>query len=96
MFSTITNYYEYLVFEQIRAMAIERDEVIDNDFVQDIACIALNHLPPRYIRHKVDLAASLTDLEWKSLQAQVAKAVDDAFLFAKRRKVSHGDELDNS
>jgi len=89
MFSSITNHQEQLVFEELQDILIERGEPVDPDFMEDLACIALNRLPPRYIRHKVDLVASLTDLEMEELKSRVALAVNESIDIAKRRSTAH-------
>ncbi|CAK0780724.1 hypothetical protein CCP4SC76_7570005 [Gammaproteobacteria bacterium] len=86
MFSSVNNYYERMVFEQLPLILAEQGEGPDEDFMEDLACIALNRLPPRYVRHSVDLAFSLNDREWEELQAQVEQAIHDAIGFAKRRR----------
>jgi len=87
MFSSIHNYYEQMVLERIQIVAKERGEVIDGDLMEDIACIALNHLPSRYIRHNVDMAFSLNDPEWEEMHSKVIKVVDEAIDFSKRRQI---------
>ncbi|MEI6414056.1 MAG: late competence development ComFB family protein [Pseudomonadota bacterium] len=86
MFSSVSNYYERMVFEQIPLILAELGEDLDENFMEDLACIALNRLPPRYVRHSVDLAFSLNDLEWEELKAQVTQAIHEAFRFARRRR----------
>ncbi len=89
MFSSVHNFYEQLVFERILTIIKENNEPMTQDFVEDIACIALNHLPPRYIRHHVDLSFSINDVERANMHEQVVQAVEDAIEFAKRRQTSH-------
>ena len=89
MFTSVHNFYEQLVFERILILAKERDEPLTQDFAEDIACIALNRLPPRYIRHHVDLVFKIGDTERAQLHDQVIRAVDEAIEFAKRRQTSH-------
>ena len=52
-FESLHNYYEQLVTESIMEkfghMAKSSPELLE-----DIACVALNQLPARYIRHNVD------------------------------------------
>ena len=35
----------------------------NDDLLADVACVALNRLPPRYIRHEVDFAFYLSERE---------------------------------
>ena len=65
-FDLVHNYYEKMVFERV-SQYIGRTSV-DPDYLEDIACVALNHLPPRYIRHDVDMIFYLSPEE-KVMQA---------------------------
>ena len=85
MFSTISNYYERLVFEHLQVLLSEKEKGFDPDLMDDIACVALNRLPPRYVRHTVDLAFHMTDGEWEAILQQVDRAVTEAIAFTKRR-----------
>lgn len=85
MLSTINNYYEHMVSERIRVLLGESSEPMDSDYLDDIACVALNQLPPRYVRHNVDLAFHMTDSEWEELNRRVDDAVLYAIEFTKRR-----------
>ncbi|CAK0758689.1 competence protein ComFB [Gammaproteobacteria bacterium] len=89
MFSSVHNYYEHMVFERILLIMKERREYINTDFMEDIACIALNHLPSRYVRHNVDTAFNLSDAEQEKMNNQVLRAVNEAFEFSKRRHAPH-------
>lgn len=85
MFSSVHNYYEQLVFEQVLIIAKKRLEVVNNDLIEDIACIALNKLPPRYIRHNVDMVFNLTDDECEQIMNKVINAVNEAIDVCKPR-----------
>jgi hypothetical protein len=79
---SIHNYYERMVLEEIRRALPERD---DPDQLADIACVALNHLPPRYIRYEVDMVFYLSPRERMEMEDKVAKAVADAIVFVDER-----------
>ncbi|MGD9602853.1 MAG: late competence development ComFB family protein [Gammaproteobacteria bacterium] len=68
------NYYERLVLEALSARRLE----IDDDSLTDIACIALNELPAKYIRHEVDMAYYTDPTEIAAMHGRVARAVDMA------------------
>jgi hypothetical protein len=74
---TIHNHHERAVLDAVRATAPRYDH-LPGDLLADVACVALNRLAPRYIRHEVDLAFYLTEKE----RAQNARAVDEAGKFA--------------
>lgn len=66
------NYYERLVLDAVNARRLE----LDDDSLVDIACIALNELPARYIRHEVDMAYFTDPAEIAAMHGRVARAVD--------------------
>lgn len=80
---TIHNYFEQLVFDHVHKHPELRDKA--PDYVADIACMALNALAPRYIRHNVDMASYLSDTEYEQMTKQVADAVEQALTKDKRR-----------
>jgi len=77
-FDTIHNHHERLVFDAVSAIAPRFAHLQDPQLLADVACVALNRLPPRYIRHHVDLAFYLTAKE----HAAAAHIVDEAVVFA--------------
>ncbi|MGQ9659030.1 MAG: late competence development ComFB family protein [Thermochromatium sp.] len=86
MLANIQNYYEYLVLEAIRNKLSGRDEEYDADFVADLACLVLNALPARYVRHTVDLCSHVTDDERLRLTRQVDDAIEAALVAMQRRQ----------
>lgn len=80
-FDTIHNYYERLVFDEVVRVAGERRQPVDPRLLADIACVALNRLPARYIRHDVDYAFYLTAEERDDQGRRVADAVNQAFAY---------------
>lgn len=83
-FESIHNHYERQVFDEVVRVARERGHV-EPRLLADIACVALNHLPPRYIRHDVDFAFYLTAAERADNARMVAAAVDSACHFVTTR-----------
>jgi competence protein ComFB len=80
---SIHNYYEGLVFESIQQIMPE--QMGDSAHVADIVCVALNHLPPRYIRHKVDMSFYLSPQERQEMEDKVTVAVNKAIAIVKER-----------
>jgi hypothetical protein len=78
----IQNYYEPMVIEEL-AKLIEGKENLDEDYLSDVVCVALNHLPPRYIRHEVDMIYYLSPIEAGEMRDKVNKAVLDALSYVK-------------
>ena len=77
----IHNYYEKLVLEHFNVLKIE--DKYDNDFVADLICVVLNQLPPRYIRHEVDMAFYLPASERFEMENKVKIAISKALDFMK-------------
>jgi hypothetical protein len=75
----IHNYYEHLVLDEVihRARAMHPDMTADT--VADIACVALNQLPARYVRHAVDLVFYLTEEERRKSDAALVAAINHGF-----------------
>jgi predicted Zn-dependent protease with MMP-like domain len=81
---SVHNYYEHIVLEEIARQLAERRESMD--FIADVACVALNHLPPRYIRHNVDMVFYLSPKESDEIAEKVAAAVHNALVFVDQRR----------
>jgi hypothetical protein len=85
-FEDLHNYYERLVIQHIMETLVRPDETPDRDFLEDVACVALNQLPPRYIRHKVDLAFYMPVQERQEMLAAVQRAVEAAAKFVTQNR----------
>mgnify|MGYP003627025140 CR=1 FL=1 len=84
LLDNVQNYYETLVLE---ALAKEvKGEDYDEDVLTDVLCIAINHLPPRYIRHEVDFLYYMSPIERQEIEQKAAKAVKDALKYIKNKK----------
>ena len=83
-FSSLRNYYERSVFETVTDQAVNFP-ALREDQLPDVVCVALNRLPPRYIRHEVDLAFYLTESERADNERLVLDAVRYAFEFVQAR-----------
>lgn len=73
----ISNYYEQAVIDQVVAL-YGKDEAFSHDMLEDIACVALNHLPAKYVRHAVDLAFYMDSNERAAVTNGIEKAVTEA------------------
>ena len=82
-YGSVHNYYERLVFEQLHRASDRAAR--DANFTADVACVALNHLPPRYVRHDVDMTFFLSPMEHEEILDKVAKAVNEAVAYAEQR-----------
>lgn len=83
-FTSIRNYHERAVFEAVTE-AGPRYPLITPEQYPDVACVALNRLLPRYIRHEVDLAFYLTENERLENERAVKESVQFAFEFVQAR-----------
>ncbi len=89
-FEQVHNYYERLVFEEVLRRAEGRPE-FSPGMLADVACVALNRLPARYVRHDVDLAFYLTEHERHAIELSLAAALDFAFNFVAGRSAKGGE-----
>lgn len=78
-FDGIYNYYERLVYDNVIKIIKENNMSASNDNAEDIACLALNKLPARYVRHSVDAAFYLSGEEREKMISAVNDAVNSAF-----------------
>ena len=84
-FSSLFNHHEREVFSRVTEMAPEFPAVDSDELLVDVACVALNRLPPRYIRHAVDYSFYLTEPERLEIDAAIREAVNYAFNFVQAR-----------
>ena len=80
-YDAVQNYFEPLVYERIAAFTADGDLARDDDFLEDVACVALNRLPSRYVRYRVDAAFYMTTEERNEIDRMVNDAVTEAFRF---------------
>ncbi len=88
-FESIHNYYERPVFELVVAKSRQTEgtpQAIDARYLADVACVALNQLLPRYIRHDVDFSFYLTEAERQDNDQRVKESVDKAWAYVLQRK----------
>jgi len=83
-FEQVHNYYERLVFESVTQMADSHPE-FDADMLADVACVVLNRLPARYVRHDVDMMFYLTEHERHATEQVMQEALAFAFRFVAER-----------
>ncbi len=80
----IHNYHERLVLDEVVRRARDMPG-ITADMVADMACVALNKLPARYVRHDVDLVFYLTETERHHSDETMHKAIDEAMVLVAER-----------
>lgn len=82
-FGSVHNYYEKLVYEQLWRASDKAQA--DSNFLADVLCVALNRLPPRYVRHDVDMTFFLSPIELDEILDKVAQAVNEALSYVENR-----------
>ncbi len=88
-FEQVHNYYERLVFEEVlnRSSAFP---AFTAEMLADVACVALNRMPVRYVRHEVDLVFYLTEKERHEIELAMESALIYAFAYVGDWTVKHG------
>jgi len=85
-FDSIHNYYDQVVFRRVMACAADYPQFAhDVEVLADVACVALNRLPPRYIRNEVDMTFFMSNEDRAKIDAAVDAAVTFAFRFMQSR-----------
>ncbi len=81
IFETVHNYYEKMVVNELQKVIQTQRLEVDTSQLEDIACVALNKLPPRYIKHDVDALFYLTADQQVAMYSSVEIAVKEAVDF---------------
>jgi hypothetical protein len=85
-FTSVRNHNERAVHDAVLRHATRYPGVAHNtELLADVACVALNRLPPRYIRHEVDFVFYLSERERGDSERQIDEAVDYGFGFVQAR-----------
>jgi Late competence development protein ComFB len=80
----IHNYHERLVLDEVVNRVRDQPGVTE-DMVADIACVALNRMPARYVRHDVDLVFYLTETERHQIEVNLDSAISYALMLVTSR-----------
>lgn len=83
-FEQVHNYYERLVLQEVARQAAAHPE-FTSDMLGDVACVALNRLPARYVRHDVDMMFYLTEPERQAIEQAMEEGLAYAFAFVAER-----------
>jgi Late competence development protein ComFB len=82
MISNIRNYQELLVSECVKKLAEQFPDISgDPGRLEDVACIALNSLRPRYVRDLRALQHHMSDDQRETFEREATSAVLAAFEF---------------
>lgn len=85
-FDNIHNYYENLVLQRLNDMLQAQFIDSDQNFLEDVACVALNQLPARYVRHDIDMVYYMTSKEREQMEYEVHKAVTAAVEYVTQHR----------
>ncbi len=85
-YESVHNYYEQMVLDRISELTSSSLLNENEDFLCDVACVALNQLPSRYVRHNVDTVFYMPVQEREQIQKEVFDTVDKAIEHVKRHK----------
>ena len=88
--ASVHNYYERMVLDE--AFRHSGEHHSDRDFIADVACVALNRLPPRYVRHDVDMAFYLSPAEQAEMENRVKESVVYALQIVSLSRRKHEEE----
>jgi competence protein ComFB len=80
----VSNYYEQVVSDEIRHQLSARESEPAMDFMADVACVALNRLPPKYYRYEVDMAFYMSGSELQDVKERVIAVVTEAITFVEK------------
>ena len=72
----VHNYYESRVFDEIHRQLTDLKKSVTEDDFDDMACLALNKLPPRYVRFDIDTTFYSTPEEIQMMDVTVKNAVE--------------------
>ena len=88
-FESVHNYCEQAVFRHVMVCVADFPQFADDaQVLADVACVALNKLPPRYIRNEVDMKFFMSTEDRAKMDAAVDAAVTFAFSFMQKRIAS--------
>ena len=80
----IDNFYEQQVLEELHNATADQD--LSEDFLVDVLCVALNDLPAKYYRHRVDMMFYLSGEERRTMHEHVRQAVANALTFVRSHR----------
>jgi len=82
----ISNYYESRIFFCIQRKLKDLPQARDEEYIADLACVALNRLPARYVRHIVDTRLFESQDDIVNTELSVENAASFAIKFINNRR----------
>ncbi len=87
-YTSVHNTHEKAVFAAVTSAAVRYPGIADDpELLADVACVALNRMPPHYIRHSADLAFFTTEKERQAIRRNIDESVDFAYGYVQARHV---------
>lgn len=83
MDDNIHNWYERLVMEQLSSN-LKLTSEFSEESMSDIACLTLNQLPPKYVRHSVDMVFYTSLLERTNMDERITAALTAAIEYVRK------------
>jgi competence protein ComFB len=83
MDDNIHNWYERLVLKQLDNNLKLKSE-FSEESISDIACLTLNHLPPKYVRHTVDMSFYTSLVERTEMDERINAAIGAAIQYVRK------------
>lgn len=71
----VSNYYEQLVIDHLWKLVENSPEPLSRTFLDDVACLALNKLPPCYVRNTIDKGIHLNERQYLEMHGAVDEAI---------------------
>jgi len=82
----ISNYYEQLVIDHLwKITETHPDDSMSQTFLEDVACLALNHLPTCYVRNTIDKGINLNESQYQEMLEAVEAAIQVAVKQVRNR-----------
>ena len=79
----VHNYYQRLVEEHLNTLVEDSDNTLTEEDYEDVACLALNKLPPRYVKHDVDVLFYVSEQEQSEMRDRVITAIREAIEYVR-------------
>jgi competence protein ComFB len=83
MDDNIHNWYERLVMKQLNSNLKLKSEFTEES-ISDIACLTLNRLPPKYVRHSVDMSFYTSSVERAEMDERITAAITAAIEYVRK------------
>ncbi len=87
----VSNYYERLVIDHLWKMSENAEEPLSQSFLDDVACLTLNNLPPCYVCNTIDKGIHLSEWQFQEMNNAVESAIALAIQQVLRRP--HDDRI---